>query len=88
MSLGRRLDDVLKNGRRNIHFRPIYDVFETKNKTFLRLICRVAKCKSRVLRRLRNHLSTEKASISSFLFPLVMLYTLVMRSTGLFSFAS
>ena len=35
-SSGRRLGDVLEKGRRDFHFRPIYDVFETKIKTFLR----------------------------------------------------
>ena len=33
---GKRLDDVLKTGRRNFHFRPIYDVFETKIEDVLR----------------------------------------------------
>ena len=33
---GRRLDDVLKTGRRDFHFRPIYDVFETKIEDVLR----------------------------------------------------
>ena len=40
-SSGRRLGDVLKKGRRDFHFRPIYDVFETKIKTFLRRLCDV-----------------------------------------------
>ena len=40
-SSGGRLDDVLKTGRRDFHFRPIYDVFETKIKTFLRRLCDV-----------------------------------------------
>ena len=35
-SSGRRLGDVLEKDRRDFHFRPIYDVFETKIKTFLR----------------------------------------------------
>ena len=34
-SSGRRLSDVLKKGRRDFHFRPISNVFETKIKTFL-----------------------------------------------------
>ena len=34
---GRRLGDVLEKGRRDFRFRPIYDIFETKIKTFLRL---------------------------------------------------
>ena len=37
-SLGRVLDNVLTKVRRDFHFRPILDVFETKNKTFLRRI--------------------------------------------------
>ena len=40
-SPGRRLIDVLKKGRRDFHFRPIWDVFETKIKTFLRRLCDV-----------------------------------------------
>ena len=35
-SSGRRLGDGLKKSRRNFHFRPIYDIFETQIKTFLR----------------------------------------------------
>ena len=38
-SSGRLLGDVRKKGRRDFHFRPIYDVFETKFKTFLRRFC-------------------------------------------------
>ena len=38
---GRRLDDVFEKGRRDFHFRPIEDVFETKNKTFLQRLCDV-----------------------------------------------
>ena len=33
---GRRLGDIIKKGRRDFRFRPIY-IFETKIKTFLRL---------------------------------------------------
>ena len=40
-SSGRRLGDALKKGRRDFHFRPIFDVFETKIKTFLRRLCDV-----------------------------------------------
>ena len=40
-SLGRRLEDVMKKGRRDFHFRPVEDVFETKIKTFLRRLCDV-----------------------------------------------
>ena len=40
-SSGRHLGDVLKKGRRDFHFRPIYDVFETIIKTFLQCRCDV-----------------------------------------------
>ena len=40
-SSGRRLDVVLKKGRRDFHFRQICDVFETKIKTFLQRVCDV-----------------------------------------------
>ena len=43
-SSGRRLGDFLKKGRRDFHFRPIYDVFETKTLTSLcRLGCNFIK---------------------------------------------
>ena len=38
-SSGRRLDDVLKKGLCNFHYRPIQDAFETKIKAFLRRYC-------------------------------------------------
>ena len=40
-SSGRRLGDILKEGRRSFHFRIIYDFFETKITTFLRHLCNV-----------------------------------------------
>ena len=48
-SSGRRLGDALKKGRRDFHFRPIYDVFETKIKTFLRRLCDVILSAGKVL---------------------------------------
>ena len=38
-SPGRRLDYVLKNGRRDFHFRPIKKVFEMQIKMNLRRLC-------------------------------------------------
>ena len=40
-SCGKRLGDVLEKGRHFFHFKPIYDIFETKIKTFLRRLCDV-----------------------------------------------
>ena len=37
----RRLDDVLKKGLYNFHYRPTQDAFETKIKAFLRRYCDV-----------------------------------------------
>ena len=36
---GRRLGNVLKKGRRDFHFRPIYDVFQTRVKMFFQRLC-------------------------------------------------
>ena len=38
-SRGRLLKDFFKKGHRDFHFRPVYQVFETKIKTFLRRLC-------------------------------------------------
>ena len=41
MRSGKRLGDFFKKGRRDFHYRLIYNVFETNIKTFLRRLCDV-----------------------------------------------
>ena len=48
-SSGRRLGDVLKKDLRDFHFRPVYDIFETKIKAFLRRLYDVIVSAGKVL---------------------------------------